>query len=294
VSLAGEFRGPKGQLRLEAQAAPPPRSDYAFLLGRFIDHVTLSRAHALAEAWGVQPHEVMIANGWIGAEDYYRALAESCGVPFRPALAAEQVTAPGTLSPRQCLAKGLLKERGRAQSFVFSPDRLRPTALRQMLARLQPYKFSIASPRTLSGAIRRRFAPSFARYAIEGLAVRHPAISAREPTAKWQRLALIIGGVGITAALIFAPVKTIWAITLALAVLFVGVIAFRIVGAYGLLRHARGDDESRATRVPDRELPIYSVLVPLYREAHMLPSLVAALRKLDYPALGSKGIAFAT
>jgi cellulose synthase/poly-beta-1,6-N-acetylglucosamine synthase-like glycosyltransferase len=56
------------------------------------------------------------------------------------------------------------------------------------------------------------------------------------------------------------------------------------VGAYGLLRHARGDDESSATRIPDRELPIYSVLVPLYREAHMLPSLVAALRKLDYPA----------
>jgi hypothetical protein len=91
VSLAGEFRGPEGQLRLEAQAAAPPRSDYAFLLGRFIDHVTLSRAHALAEAWGVQPHEVMIANGWIGAEEYYRALAESCGIPFRPALAAEQV-----------------------------------------------------------------------------------------------------------------------------------------------------------------------------------------------------------
>jgi cellulose synthase/poly-beta-1,6-N-acetylglucosamine synthase-like glycosyltransferase len=36
--------------------------------------------------------------------------------------------------------------------------------------------------------------------------------------------------------------------------------------------------------VPDRELPVYTILAPLYREAHMLPGLVNALARLDWPA----------
>jgi cellulose synthase/poly-beta-1,6-N-acetylglucosamine synthase-like glycosyltransferase len=247
-----------------------------------VDQATLSRACALADMWGVPPHDVLIAKGWIVAEDYYRALAERCGVPFRPALTAHQVGAPRGLTPRQCLARGLLKERTRARSFFLAPKALRPNALRDMLAQLKPYDFCIVSPATLSGAIRRRFAQAFARYAVDGLALRYPAMSARRPAARWQRLGLGLGGAGLAVALLLAPVETVWAVTLALAVLFVGVIAFRLAGAYGLLRQTA--EERLALRIPDHRLPVYSVLVPLYREAHMLPSLVAALRRLDYPA----------
>ena len=114
------------------------------------------------------------------------------------------------------------------------------------------------------------------------LALRYPAMSARRPAARWQRLGLGLGGAGLAVALLLAQVETVWAVTLALAVLFVGVIAFRLAGAYGLLRQTA--EERLALRIPDHRLPVYSVLVPLYREAHMLPSLVAALQRLDYPA----------
>ena len=36
--------------------------------------------------------------------------------------------------------------------------------------------------------------------------------------------------------------------------------------------------------IDDRTLPIYTVLVPMYREANVLALLVAALRRLDYPS----------
>ncbi len=95
---------------------PPTRplsaSDYAFLLERFVDRATLHRAEALAQKWGVLPHAVMIANGLLSASDYYRALAQACGVSFRSELGPHEVTAPASLkSPRECLARGLLKER---------------------------------------------------------------------------------------------------------------------------------------------------------------------------------------
>jgi cellulose synthase/poly-beta-1,6-N-acetylglucosamine synthase-like glycosyltransferase len=284
VSLVvGSWPSKVTSARFAARQTGPLQSEYGFLVGRFIDQATLARASALARQWGVHPHEVMIANGWLEAEDYYRALAERCDAPFKARLFAADVAPAATASPRQSLARGLLKERAHAHSFVFAPDRLRPNALREMLVRLSPYAFSLASPNAVRGAICHHFAPSFALHAIESLASRHPGMSARTRPALWQRLAVLIAAITVTGAMAVAPVDTVRAITLALAWLFVPLIALRLVAAYRLL--ATTEHAPAVTpRVPDHELPIYTLLAPLYREAHMLPGLIKALTRLDYPA----------
>jgi len=283
VSLVAESRRSEGQLaRVAARQSSPLQSEYGFLVGRFIDQATLARASAIASRWGVHPHEVMIANGWLEAEDYYRALAARCAAPFKDQLVAADVAPAAMASPRQSLARGVLKERARARSFVFAPDRLRPNALREMLARLSPYAFSLASPNAVRGAICHYFAPSFALHAIEGLASRHPGMSARTRPALWQRLAVLTAAIAMLIAMVVAPVETIWTVTLALAFLFVPLIALRLVAAYRLLA-TTNDATAVYPRVPDHELPIYTLLVPLYREAHMLPGLINALTRLDYP-----------
>jgi cellulose synthase/poly-beta-1,6-N-acetylglucosamine synthase-like glycosyltransferase len=285
VSLVAESRRVEGQLaRIVARQSAPLQTEYGFLLGRFIDEATLTRAQAIAVHWGVHPHEVMIANGWLAAEDYYRALAERCGAPFKAKLPATEVAPTAMASPRQCLGRGVLKERDRAGSFVFAPDRLRPNALRAMLARLAPYNFSLASPIAVREAICRHFAPSFTLHAVEGLASRHPALSARTRPALWQRLVVLLGAVALALAVALAPVETVWVVTLALALLFVPVIAFRLLAAHGLIGACDDDRDMPYPRVPDHALPVYTLLVPLYREAHMLPSIVTALTRLDYPA----------
>src|SRR5262245_59052767 len=109
-----------------ADAPPLSASGYAFLLEHFVDRATLHRAEALAKKWGVLPHAVMIANGWLSASDYYRALAQVCGVPFRGEIGPHEVAAPASLrSPRECLASGLLKELARGGAYVFAPEKLR-------------------------------------------------------------------------------------------------------------------------------------------------------------------------
>ena len=115
--------------------APP--SDYAFLVDRLVDRATLDRAEALAKKWGVLPHAVMIANGWLSESDYYRALARESGVPFQDDIAAHEVTAPASLkSPRECLARGLLKRRARHGAYVYAPERLRPSTVEHVLAQI--------------------------------------------------------------------------------------------------------------------------------------------------------------
>ncbi len=49
--------------------------------------------------------------------DYYRALAESCGAPFKADLPAADVAPAAVANPRQSLAIGLLKERARARQL---------------------------------------------------------------------------------------------------------------------------------------------------------------------------------
>ena len=41
--------------------------------------------------------------------------------------------------------------------------------------------------------------------------------------------------------------------------------------------------EAHGERIPDAELPLYTILVPMYREANVLPTLVGNLMQLDYP-----------
>lgn len=282
-AVAESFRSGGQHAQLAARLKALPRSDYAFLLGRFIDSATLARAEAIAAASGVHPHEVLIAHGWLDASDYYRALAENCGAPFKADLLAADV-APPTANPRQSLAVGLLKERARASSFVLAPDRVRPNALREMLARLAPDEFSLASPQAVRGAICRHFAPSFVLHAVEGLASRKPEQSARTPLALWQRLDFSLVPLVVLIALALWPAATVLGVTASLGVLFVPLIGFRLLAAYGLFASASGSHEASCPRVPDRALPIYTLLVPLYREANMLPALARALSRLDYPA----------
>jgi hypothetical protein len=42
---------------------------------------------------------------------------------------------------------------------------------------------------------------------------------------------------------------------------------------------------TRPANLSDRELPVYTVIVALYRETESVSALVASLRKLDYPGL---------
>jgi cellulose synthase/poly-beta-1,6-N-acetylglucosamine synthase-like glycosyltransferase len=81
-------------------------------------------------------------------------------------------------------------------------------------------------------------------------------------------------------ALVAAPAATRLVCDAFLTLLFLAWIVLRMVGVLlGPMPTPR-----RARRLTDRELPIYTIMAPLYREARSVAGLVAALRRLDYPA----------
>lgn len=129
--------------------------------------------------------------------------------------------------------------------------------------------------------LRERFAAELTREAISGLATRAPADSARVVLAQSQKslcgLVLLLA----TATAVAAPHAALSVAYAALALAFSVTIGVRL-----LLVATTAAPRRPHPRRPlvDDELPVVTILVPLFREANALPGLVAALRRLDYPA----------
>lgn len=258
--------------------------EYGFLLGAHIDPATLSRACTVAGEWGVHPHEVLIAEGHITEDAYVQALAETAGVPYRTDLAPRDIAIPRNASFRQCLSTGIIKEAGPAGTFLLGTNRLRPFALRALLARLSSHRIALCGPRALGDAIRDRFSATLAQSAVRTLAARRPHLSAHRLAPDWQVWAFVLGCAALLAAGLTAPRATVHVATIALACAFVPVILLRLVAAFELAGTEPPSSGAAATPIAGDKLPIYTILAPLYREAHMLPPLLNALARLDWPA----------
>ncbi len=128
--------------------------------------------------------------------------------------------------------------------------------------------------------LRRDGAASLAAHAAGALERRCPGQCARQGLSAAQRgLVALALGVG---ALAFLLEPTALGVLVAIATMpFFYLLVWLRCGAVAEMIGADG----RSGRAPEpAELPVYTVLVPLYGEAKVVPQLVAALRALDYPA----------
>jgi cellulose synthase/poly-beta-1,6-N-acetylglucosamine synthase-like glycosyltransferase len=69
-----------------------------------------------------------------------------------------------------------------------------------------------------------------------------------------------------------------------MAIPFLLVVALRAVSLRHLLEGGGSPRNREAARPSDGALPVYTVLVPLFREAPVVPHLLRALATIDYPA----------
>ncbi len=99
----------------------------------------------------------------------------------------------------------------------------------------------------------------------------------------WQ---YIVAGLSAGAALgviLVAPDIAGTTALLATAILFIGVTTFRVLVLVAALAGNARAVAITGPPVPHSKLPTYCVLVPLFREAALVPGLVDALAALDYP-----------
>ncbi len=131
-----------------------------------------------------------------------------------------------------------------------------------------------------SEMLRERFAGDLKKEAIDGLAIRAPEDSARDIGRKVDATQVLLATAVFGGGFLVAPETATAYGVLAASLLFVAVATLR-VGLAVIAARLRSAAPRRALS-PD-DLPVVTILVPLYREAHALPGLIQALGRLDYP-----------
>ncbi|HEY0105453.1 MAG TPA: glycosyltransferase [Rhizomicrobium sp.] len=126
----------------------------------------------------------------------------------------------------------------------------------------------------LSPAERERLADE----AAYGLARSRPELSAHIVITRKQSAALVLAFIAPLALAAAAPQASWHLLTAALSITFLGGTLFRA----GLSLLTVLPDNRHDATVADA-LPVYTILVPLFREAHMLAPLARAMLALDYP-----------
>ncbi|WP_454129997.1 glycosyltransferase [Microbacterium aurum] len=119
-----------------------------------------------------------------------------------------------------------------------------------------------------------------------GLWERDPLLSARTVLTRPQGAGLVIAAVLYVIALVVAWRPTVIVTLLVVSVVFLIATAFKFHVSLAGARYDAADriDPAALEALTDEELPTYTVLVPVFREANIVHQLVTNLGALDYPA----------
>ena len=260
----------EGGRQSTAHRGLPP--DIGFLAQHGYSPSDLHCAAVLAGFAGVAPHEFLLKGGYVSEPIFYRALARELELPFvqAPRLSRDARYPDSILSGLAPLAE--------TGCLIIAPAG--PVLNRLVTLRKPPSRrLAVTTPSRLTESVFQANRGAIANLAANDLPKRRADLSIRDGISLRQiallaAIAFVVSlsgstHPGFTAALIGAG----------LSPLFLGLVILRLAAA--LLPSPI--EHTDMMRTEDRDLPVYTIIVALYRERCIVRCLVDALSRLDYP-----------
>ena len=246
-----------------------------------LDSGALAHAVRRAEQLDIGVDEALIAARLATPDEIARTAARQLGIAFVPLdqpVLVEAGMQPAHRTLQGMLHTGMMRCTDGRMVIAARGKRLRALAEHLALRPEMGRRIDLTTPERLAAHLRQRFAAQFARHAAFSLYRTMPTLSAAGLGMSRYVLA------GIALLLVIMP----FAMHVMPSVAMVGValLLAAVLLGWSVLRIAACTIPSE--RDPplvrdDAALPVYSLLVPLYREARVVPQLLAALSALDYP-----------
>lgn len=248
----------------------------------------LDEAVALAETWHVRLGDAILSRNWVDPAVYYQALAYHYQLPFVDLIRDAPDPALLAAADADTFARKLtIPWRQREGRIVIATAEPGPEAV--LFARERwgtAIEFVVTSKFDVIWAVQTAFADALSHRAVYDLAERNPNMSARQVFTTSQ----IVFGYALLSFLLIGlardPIATLVVVNLAVSLFYLGNFVFKgILISVGGARSADRDESIAiaARLLSDDELPVFTVLVPMFREPEMLPVLARSLRQLDYP-----------
>ncbi len=251
-------------------------ADLAILTPLGLSPSLLLKIAATARKQGVAANDVLLAEEIVGPEDYYRCLARALNLPFSldPGAWGPAIADPSPL--RAGVAHGVAPG-----TIVMAPQGEATLGLLNLQARRRAPtgdRLIITTPDRFALWVRAACGATLAERASHDLGDADPSLTAqRIPSrraAATMALMAALAGLGLVAGgLAWLLVSSI------VCLILCGAIFTRLLATIA----GRPRTQAQAPDLPDHELPRYTILVPLYKEAAVLAHLLDALERLDYP-----------
>ncbi|WP_370230700.1 glycosyltransferase family 2 protein [Salipiger bermudensis] len=248
----------------------------------------LDEAEDLAEAWNLGLVEVLLGKRWLKAATIYRELAYYYDVPL---LDLSETPADTALLRRYDVTEmteaqviPVREENGRLTVATARPGPVTLVRIIEIFG--SEVDIAVATRLDISLALQSAFREEQSHEAVYGLAETDPVMSASNVILPAQ-VVVLYGCISLfLLGLAFAPVPTLIALNVVMTVFYLGNFLFKATRVWvGSAAQARMSQAlaAAAAMLHDDELPVYTVLVPMFREPEVLPILTNALRNLDYP-----------
>ncbi|EXG79906.1 glycosyltransferase family 2 protein [Cryptosporangium arvum] len=232
---------------------------------------------------------ILVATGLVRRQVLYRLLADRWDAPFVDVAGSSlDPTLLGRVTPEALAEEGWIPTRRGPDGAPVVATVERPTpAIKSRIEKAlgEPVHLGVTTEGDLIQGLHRGYEEIIADQASLGLWRRDAAQSARTVLFPSQK---VLGGALlalIAGAAVAAPTATVAALMAGLSLALLAGVAFKFAVCMVGARHERfetvSDDDVRA--LSDENLPMYTVLVPVYREANVVKDLLANLGDLDWP-----------
>ncbi|MFC0481732.1 glycosyltransferase family 2 protein [Gellertiella hungarica] len=258
-----------------------PRIELLASLSLSVDAIIA--AYRFARERGTSLEAELIGEGMVEEVALYRAIALRLDLPFMEEIDPALVEPHPALHGLFVRPTALRLKRSARSSTVASAPLLEslPSLIGAMgrSPRLRE-RIVITTPSAIRRCVWQVGVRRHARRAVAGLFDLAPQFSARMTLMPWQAflLGLAVAALFITA--LFFPMMLLHTLHAALGIIYVLAIGLRLRA----LLWRRKRPEPAPPPEPAGPLPVYTVLVALYREAEVVDQLLDALLALDWPA----------
>lgn len=230
---------------------------------------------------------MLVASGLASSSDLTRAIAEDLGLDYIETIDPDRLLidenhAATVLRGRNGQVPVKLLERNGLVSFLITSKAIALNRMRLWIADHPALasRLKMVEPGQLRQAVLASKQPALLHKAVNGLSERYPEMSARVVVNAWQGIMVGIILTLLPVGLVLAPDMVLGILHVAATFFFFLCVALRFAA---LASSKSSLPRQRQVPYPAGDVPVYAVLVALYKEADIVPDLLAALDRIVWP-----------
>jgi len=247
----------------------------------------LQEALGIQKKWGTRLGDILLAKGWVRAFDFYQVLAHHYNLPFinlmEEPLDPDLLVESDTDLYTEYLALPWQRRNGRLTVVMADPNPQAMEFIRQHFG--EDIDFAITSKFDIMWELQHNKDAYLSHQAVYALSEHDNEMSARQVFTGQQLVVIYVILLLLLLSITLYPIATLVTLNFMIAVFLLLNFGMRAVLTWvGGDRHIDVKvSDNQVKLLNEKELPTYTILVPMYKEPEVIKYLAGALRNLDYP-----------